>query len=164
MPFRIIPERGQVSENSAKPSATLLSWATKQICDVLHDDEGRSNFASQSTDFRPKAASRAALDTSSQAGDGNVLAREAAGNDIDGNSINIESLRGKLSDVSIAGDVGPVLCKDTAGELLYFTEGDGLETARALKPQAETSDAGKEIEDFELAHPALRFSQPLWAA
>ncbi len=31
MPFRIIPERGQVSENGAKPS-------TKQSCDVFHDD------------------------------------------------------------------------------------------------------------------------------
>lgn len=37
-PFRIVPAFGQVSENSAKPSAWLVARASKQICDVLHDD------------------------------------------------------------------------------------------------------------------------------
>jgi hypothetical protein len=35
IPDRIIPERGQVSENSSHPE-------TKQAWDVLHDDEARS--------------------------------------------------------------------------------------------------------------------------
>jgi len=35
VPPRIIPERGQVSENVSKPS-------TKERCDVFHDDEGGS--------------------------------------------------------------------------------------------------------------------------
>lgn len=35
IPPRIVPERGQVSENVSKSS-------TKERCDVFHDDEGRS--------------------------------------------------------------------------------------------------------------------------
>lgn len=37
-PFCIAPQLGQVSENSAKPSASPFAWASKQRCDVLHDD------------------------------------------------------------------------------------------------------------------------------
>jgi len=46
MPLRIIPERGQVSENVAKPS-------TKQRCDVLHDDVAGTKFANETGIFRP---------------------------------------------------------------------------------------------------------------
>ena len=41
VPFRIKPERGQVSENSAKSPA-------KQRCDVLHDDVAGLYFANNS--------------------------------------------------------------------------------------------------------------------
>lgn len=46
MPLRVIPERGQVSENLAVPS-------TKQSCDVLHDDVPRSNLANDSGELDP---------------------------------------------------------------------------------------------------------------
>lgn len=46
VPLRVIPERGQVSENLAVPS-------TKQSCDVLHDDESRSNVANDSGELNP---------------------------------------------------------------------------------------------------------------
>lgn len=46
VPLRVIPERGQVSENFAVPS-------TKQSCDVLHDDEARSNVANDSSELDP---------------------------------------------------------------------------------------------------------------
>jgi hypothetical protein len=39
VPFRVIPDSGQVSEYSAKPLPRLLAWATKQCCDVLQDCE-----------------------------------------------------------------------------------------------------------------------------
>jgi hypothetical protein len=41
VPFRIIPERGQVSENDIHPSM-------KQVIDVFHDDEFRSYLANKS--------------------------------------------------------------------------------------------------------------------
>lgn len=46
MPLRVIPERGQVSENLAVPS-------TKQSCDVLHDDVPWSNLANDSGELDP---------------------------------------------------------------------------------------------------------------
>jgi hypothetical protein len=46
VPLRVIPERGQVSENFSKPS-------TKQCCDVLHDDESGSYFANQARVLAP---------------------------------------------------------------------------------------------------------------
>ncbi len=42
VPLRIIPERGQVSENDAKLSP-------KQCCDVLHNDVSRQKFANKSS-------------------------------------------------------------------------------------------------------------------
>jgi len=46
MPLRIVPERGQVSENSSKPPP-------KQCCDVLHNDVLRSYLANKSGIFAP---------------------------------------------------------------------------------------------------------------
>jgi hypothetical protein len=46
MPFRVIPERGQVSEYVAKPSMA-------QICDVLHDDERWSKLANKAGVITP---------------------------------------------------------------------------------------------------------------
>ena len=48
MPFRVIPERGQVSDNTSKSSA-------KESRDVLHKDIARSYIANQSNDLRPQA-------------------------------------------------------------------------------------------------------------
>jgi hypothetical protein len=46
MPFRIKPERGQVSENSLKSPS-------KQRCDVLHDDVAGSKLANNSGVLAP---------------------------------------------------------------------------------------------------------------
>lgn len=46
VPFRIKPERGQLSENNVQPS-------TKQACDVLHDDVSRLYLANNSGVFEP---------------------------------------------------------------------------------------------------------------
>ena len=50
MPLRIIPERGQVSENVCKPPP-------KQSCDVFHDDVARSYLANEPSIFAPEAGS-----------------------------------------------------------------------------------------------------------
>jgi hypothetical protein len=46
VPLRVIPERGQVSENS-------LNSPSKQSCDVLHDDVAGSNFANKTGELSP---------------------------------------------------------------------------------------------------------------
>jgi len=46
VPFCIVPERGQLSENNVQPS-------TKQACDVLHEHERRSYLANNSGILKP---------------------------------------------------------------------------------------------------------------
>src|SRR3546814_5154867 len=85
IPFRIIPERGQRSENVSKPS-------TKQLCDVLQQNELWSKFANQTGDLRKETGT---LTGKSEAAsrDADVLAGEAARGDINvGNSIGSTSI------------------------------------------------------------------------
>jgi hypothetical protein len=152
-PFRIIPDGGQVSENSAKPSPRLFARATKQPCDVLQDDETGSKVASKPNNFGVKATARAAPNASSVACGGNVLTGEATRDDINGaNPIGSKSLCGKGADIIVAGDIGPVLGEDFARERFDFAEGDGLETACSFKAKAKPSDAREKIEDAEFFH------------
>jgi hypothetical protein len=73
-PFRIEPQRGQVSENSSKPS-TNEHWG------VFHEDEAGSNLANDPSKFRPEARALP-LDPGSLSGCADVLARETSRNDI----------------------------------------------------------------------------------
>jgi hypothetical protein len=50
VPNRIKPERGKVSEN-------VCHSESKQVWDVLHDDEVRSNLANEAPVFRPQTRS-----------------------------------------------------------------------------------------------------------
>jgi hypothetical protein len=59
------------------------------------------------------------------AGNTNVLAGEAATDDIGNNSVCPKTVSGKGSHIVIAGDVGPVLFEDGSAIGLDFTEGDG---------------------------------------
>jgi hypothetical protein len=47
-PFRIVPHRGQVTEDDVK-SAKSEGWA------VFHEDEGRSHFANDAGELAPKS-------------------------------------------------------------------------------------------------------------
>ncbi len=147
MPLCIKPERGQVSKNSPKPSAWLLSWASKQVCDVLHDDVAGSNFANKAGDFRPESAS-GSFHPSLLSGAGDILAREASANNVDCSDI----LALQLSHVFMDGNARPVLGKDAPWEWLDLAERHGLEAASALKAQREAADAREEIEDAQGLH------------
>jgi hypothetical protein len=73
-PFRIEPQRGQVSEYSSKPS-TSEHWG------VLHERESRSYLANNPSHFRPEPTSLA-VESIPSAGNADVLAWEASRNDI----------------------------------------------------------------------------------
>jgi hypothetical protein len=45
-----------------------------------------------------------------------------------------------------------MLPEDAAGVFLDFAEGDGLETARALQPEAVGADPAEQVEDAKLVH------------
>ncbi len=141
LPLRIIPAFGQVSENAAKPSAWLFSRASKQVCDVLHDDEAGSYFANQAVDFRPKSTTGSIAHASLRSSDREVLTWKSARDDINGNSIGSKPLSGKGANVVINGNLGPVLGQYLAGERLDLAERDRLEAASALKAEREAADA-----------------------
>ena len=139
MPLRIIPDRGQVSENAVQPS-------TKQRCDVLHDYVAGSKFANKSGVFSPKAAA-CAVDAGPFAGRADVLAGESSADDVNPNSICSQAFGGKGSNVLVAGDAWPMLFEDGAAERLDFTERDGSHSG-SFEPEAESADAAEKVEDI----------------
>jgi len=152
-PFRIIPALGQVSEYSAKPSASFFARARKQVCDVLHDDVSGLKVANKSHNLGPKPAACPFTNSGFFSGGRNVLAREPSGNDIDGNSIGSKSLAGKCADIFITWNSGPVLGQYFAGEWFNFAECHSFKTARAFKPKAEATNSAEQIEDTQFHEP-----------
>jgi hypothetical protein len=73
-PFRIEPQRGQVSENSSKPSISE-HWG------VFHEDEAGSNLANDPGHLSPKAGSLS-VNPCALPGAGDVLAGESPGHNI----------------------------------------------------------------------------------
>jgi hypothetical protein len=101
MPFRIIPERGQVSENGSQPS-------TKQRCDVLHDDESRSYLANEPSVMSPQAASLS-IKTRSTARKTDILAWKSSNDAVGPESVFPKSIGGKSTNIVIDGNLWPVL-------------------------------------------------------
>jgi hypothetical protein len=151
VPFRIIPERGQVSENVSKPS-------TKQSCDVFHEDVSRSNFANNSGVLSPQPAALAGK-SSALSRKANVLAGEAAADNVNGNSVCCQSFGGEASHVVINRHLRPMLSQNAAAKGFDFAERYGFESARALKPQAETADAAKQVKH---AHHSSSLKSSRW--
>lgn len=77
-PSRVIPERGQVTEDSSE-SASNESWA------VFHEDVARSNLANDASELGPEAGAFA-VDACALAGDADVLAGKAARNHVNNSS------------------------------------------------------------------------------
>jgi hypothetical protein len=125
MPLRIIPDRGQGSENGIQPSR-------KQRADVLQDDEARSQFANKTGDLVEQAAAFPAQ-SGAEPGKADILAGEPATDNIDGNSIGSKSFAGKLSHIGVAGDTRPMLGEDAAGEVFDFAECDGFKSTSSLQ-------------------------------
>jgi hypothetical protein len=96
VPFRVIPERGQSSDDNIK----VLSESGH----VLHDDVSGSNFANESLELEPKTRP-GTMDTGSFAGCTEILARESTAQQV--NPFDLGPV--KLLDVFVARDVGPVL-------------------------------------------------------
>lgn len=141
VPLRIIPERGQGSENGIQPSM-------KQRSDVLHEDVLGSKFANETgvSEPEPGPVPRQPFTTTC---DADVLAREAAAYGIDGNSIGSKPLAGEFSNVMVAGNLRPVLRQHAAAKGIDLAERDGLEPARPLQPEREAADAAEQVEQFE---------------
>jgi hypothetical protein len=143
VPLRIIPERGQVSENSAHSSI-------KQRCDVLHDDVAGSKLANKTGVFGPETTA-VAFNPDTLAGIRNVLAGESADDGVNQNSTSSKLGSGEFAHIVIAGHSRPMLRQNTLAEWIDLAERDGLEPARPLQSQVEATDAGEQRQDFELS-------------
>jgi hypothetical protein len=141
MPFRIIPERGQVSENTVEPSI-------KQCCDVLHDDELRSYLANNSSVLRPKSAANS-FNSSALARNADVLTGEAAADDIHGNSVCPETIGCEGSDISENRDSWPVLSQHSLAVGIDLAEGDGSHPG-SFEPEAEAANSAEEIKHIHV--------------
>jgi hypothetical protein len=75
----------------------------------------------------------------------NVLARESSCDDINGNSVSLQSFGGEFSHVMITGHLRPMLRQYTAGKFFDFAKGDSFKAARSLKAKAETANAAEQI-------------------
>jgi hypothetical protein len=146
IPFSTIPERGQVSENSAHS-------VSKQRCDVFHDDEGGSYFANESRIFCPEAAPRP-FNSSATTSDADVLTGETATDNVNGNSVCSESLGGEFPDIFIARHLGPVFRQHPPAEWVDLAEGNGLETARTLQAKVEPANSCEQGKGAEFGHAA----------
>jgi hypothetical protein len=144
MPLRIIPDRGQGSENGIQPSR-------KQRSDVLHEDKPWFQFANETGVSEPKAATltRKAGSLSCET---DVLAWEAAADCINGNSVCGETFAGKRFNVIVTGNLRPMLLQNLLREWLDLAERDGLESACALKAKVEAANAREEREDAQRGH------------
>jgi hypothetical protein len=131
IPLRIVPERGQATEDDVKP-------AREQGLNIFHDDELGSKLANKSKVFEPEAAPFS-VETGAFTGCADVLAREASADDVHGNSICPEATCGEASDVVVAGDARPALAKDGARVGRDFAEGDRPHPG-PLKSEAKCSN------------------------
>jgi len=140
VPFRIKPERGQVPENAVEPSPAKRA-------DVLHDDVEGSKLANKTGVLEPETRSLARKPRALPR-DADVLAGEAATDDIDGDAVSNKSVCREGPHIVIARDAGPVLCENGAAVGLDFAEGDGSESFGPFEPKAETSNAAEQVEHF----------------
>jgi hypothetical protein len=132
VPFRVIPDRGQVSEYGVESSS-------KQSCDVFDDHILRSNLANESCEVTPKTGPRA-CNSSTLAGGADVLTGESAADKIDANFGKSKQVCVEFSDIGEAGDGRPVLSEHGAAVGFNLAEGNGSHPG-ALKSETESANS-----------------------
>jgi hypothetical protein len=129
IPLRIVPARGQLSENRSKP-------ATKESCDVLQHDKSGSHLANDPREFPPKAGATP-LQSGACACVAEILAREAAADEVDGGEVS------GTSGFDIFKPLGqrPVVRENTATKRIALDLPNRLADAGPFKPELEPADS-----------------------
>lgn len=145
LPLRIIPERGKVTQD-------LVEAADAQGRDVFDDNIFRPERADDAAELSPEARS-SARQTGAPAEIADVLAREAAADEIDlqrGVRLSREG-----ADIVEARDALPVASEDRSAVGVAFDLPVAAE-ARAVEAEVESADAGEERAESEAARgPSL---------
>ncbi len=144
MPFSIIPDRGQASENTAKAPS-------KQSCDVLHDDDSRSNVANEAVVVEPQPAS-CAVKTFATACETNVLAGKSSNDCSRAYPVCSKSITGKFANIVIDRDTREACAQSRLRLAVELAQCDRFETASALKPKVDAPDASEQRKDFVRFH------------
>jgi hypothetical protein len=133
-PLCIEPESAKVVEDDSERGRV----APEKRCDVLDEDVGRSNSGNNIPHPRPSPAF--VVDTKSEAGWGEGLAGEPAGDDVDGRSNSASPPVDSGSDIVMPRHSRPVIGQHAPAERikLYLTDSGH---ARALKAQLEPPHA-----------------------
>ena len=136
MPLRIIPDRRKAPEDATQ-SATAKGW------DVFDDDPARRDFLNDAEVFEPEAGSIAA-EAGATSGDADILAGEAAADEVGNNSVCCQSGCGEGANVMVAGHSRPMLRQHAAAKRFDFAERNGLH-AGALEAEAESANTGEQV-------------------
>jgi hypothetical protein len=138
VPFRVIPERSKFPEH-------LFQSARSKGRAVFEDDPRGLDFGDDASAFAPQPRPGSFKPfAAALCGEADVLAWEAGANNVNWP----DACPPKSSNVSVDRDSRPVLCEDGPAVGFDLTEGDGLHPG-SFKSEAESADAGKEVEDTE---------------
>jgi hypothetical protein len=130
VPFRVIPERGKVTENGSHSSS-------KERCDVLHDDIAGSYFANDPSKLVPKTGPSTG-EASTFSSDADVLAWESAADEVDV----VIALRRERPHVFMLRDFRPVLFED-CGCIRVNLHLPLARHARSFKAERKATDTGE---------------------
>jgi hypothetical protein len=136
VPFRVIPERGQVTEDGFEP-------AIAELVDILHEEVARSKLADQPAKLEPEPATRA-TEPGFIARTANVLARETAAYDVGGDSVESQSSCIKAPNICVARYLRPVSSQDGAAIAVDLAK-RRRPKAGALEAETEPAYAAEEV-------------------
>jgi hypothetical protein len=135
VPLRIIPDRAELAEH-------LLQSARAKDRTILNEDKPWPKIGDEAEHLTPKATF-GSVRSSHSPGEADVLAGEAANDDINGNSVCAQSFSGETQDIFIVGCLRPMLSQHAPAERVDLAERDSLEPASALQAEVESADSCK---------------------
>jgi hypothetical protein len=146
IPFRIVPERGQIPEYAVEATS-------QESGDVFQDDEERSNLANDPCSLGPERAG--VVPAEPRAGGAERLAGEAGTDDLGAAPRRVERV-----DVAVAGNARPVPRKDAPRPRVELALPDGAPETSSLKAKLEATDSREEGADSEVKHEPPRCRLP----
>jgi hypothetical protein len=140
IPNSVVPARGKVPEHDVES-------ASAKGGDVFDEDPRRPDFVDDSVELSPQSRP-GPVESGSAAGDGDVLAREPATDEVDGLEQPTAGLGAGVLDVDEPVNVGPVLLEDFARIRILFNLPNHFHTG-ALETEVQAANSREETPDRE---------------
>ena len=131
----IVSRRFQAADDPVRAANT-------QRRDVLNQHPTWPAFDDEAQHVLPQATALA-IHSGARPGGADILAREAAADDVGGlDPVGLQTGCGQGLHVVVAGDLGPMTAEDGTGEARLFAE-RGRGEARSFEPEGEPADAAE---------------------